>query len=167
VIWRSGMTSTAPVRPQCKHIVVVEDDPLDMEVAMFDLVAAFHPAKITFVHTAGDFLLAAERLRDADIVITEHHVQLGALKDSEEATTAWFEDLAAKFPDMTAPWNHQQGGERLVRWMRRNGFTMPVLFHTDSDAKDLPGDLCEGDPKVFYLKKGTDKPLIQAVWDAL
>lgn len=146
------MTSRVPVLPQCKHIVLVEDDHFELEIATLDLTTAFVQTKLTVVRTVGDFLLNADQLRDADIVVMEHYLPLGALKESEQATSTWFNSLKDQFPEITAEWHHREGGERLVRWMRRNGFLMRVLFYTHSDIEHIAGDV-RSDPRVFYLRK--------------
>ncbi len=161
------MTSTIPVQVQRKHIVLVEDDQLEVELASFDLGPVFCQDKITLVRHVGDFLLSADQLRNADIVVMEHFLPLGELKDSEETTTAWFKNLAERFPVTTNNWNHRDGGERLVRWMRSSGFAMPVLFHTHSDVEDIAVDV-RRDPKVFYQRKSiTRGALCRAVEDVL
>jgi CheY-like chemotaxis protein len=144
------------------HIIVVEDDHFEIEIAMMDIVARFPQAKLTSVRTVGDFLLSADELRTADLVVMEHFLPLGRTLGSEEETTTWFKRVVDRSPEIVEAWNHQEGGERLLRWMRKNGMEMPVLFHTHSDLEDLAEDV-RSDRAVFYLQKACVRNLGEAI----
>ncbi len=144
------------------HIVLVEDDYLEHEMAVLEIRLAIPTAKITHVKNVGDFLLEADAFRDADIVVMEHYLPLGENGASEEENEAWFKNVSDRFPEVVEKWDHQQGGERLVRWMRKNGMNTPILFHTHSYRERIAADVRE-DPKVFHSQKGSNTILGIAV----
>jgi hypothetical protein len=134
------------------HIVVVEDDHVERDWARQNIMEHFSEVDISLVRNVGEFLLRAEEFRGADIVVMEHYLPLGQNGSSEEETEAWFANLRTRFPDMTMCWDHQKAGERLARWMRRNGMRMPILFYTYSGARSIARDVRYG-VKVFHLQK--------------
>jgi hypothetical protein len=137
------------------HIVIVEDDQFENEITALDIAKRYPQAKITSTRSVGEFLLKVDGLRSADVVVMNHYLPLGELLGSEEETDNWFNNLGRKFPDMVVAWNHREGGERLLRWMRQNGMQMPVLFHTHSDIKSISDDV-RADPAFFHTEKSSD-----------
>lgn len=142
------------------RIIIVQNGFHEREFLVRDLTKAFPSVIITEFNTAGDFLLAIGTLKSANVIITEHHLPLGeVMRDAE----AWFANLSSLFPEVTAEWNHQQAGERLVRHMRKIGMNTPVIIHTYSDEEYIAQDVMK-DPKVQYcLKNASARNLISCI----
>lgn len=135
------------------HLVVIEDDFHEKQWVTEELKRRFSSVTITEFKTIGDFLLALSALPTADVIITEHFLPLGGvgLEYSEE----WFGKLDAHFPEVTADWNYQEAGERLVRHMRKIGVQTPVIIYTHSYEQCLEADVLKY-PLVLYCSKDVE-----------
>lgn len=147
------------------HVILVEDDYFDIEQARQALERRFRSGiKITTFRNVGGVALAKEDDKSADIVVMEHFLPL--LEVSEDVEMR-FKQLSEQFPDLTTEWAHQEGGERLLKWMRANGMNMPVIFFTHSDIENIDENLFH-DENVFYcLKSNSFQDLYKTINHAL
>ena len=132
------------------RIVIIEYDTFYLKLAKEGIVQGFPGVEVISFRNVGDFLVQAEELRNADAVVMEHFLPLVEYRPDHDS---WVASLTTQFPEVVKSWDHQEGGERLVRWMRRNDMKMPVLFQTHSPENRIVGDVVESN--VYYHRKST------------
>lgn len=149
-------------------IVLVENDELEIDIAKEEIHGYMPGAEVIEVRNVSDFLLRADELRRAGVVVTERYLPLLELGSSEEETDARVAEIARRFPEIAdSRWEGRDGGWVLARWIRRNGFEMPILFHMHSAEEDIPTDIRSG-AKVSYCQKYlTPRKLAHAIRDAV
>ena len=136
-------------------ILLIEDDHFEMGVTVTDLREAFSKAKILEFRSVAEFL---NHLPDsgeviADILILEHYLPLMQMGRSEEEMNQVYQNLITKFPWVGEEWNHQEAGERIIRYIRIKNPRLPILIYTHSEYDNIAEDVRQ-EPRVKYLMKG-------------
>jgi hypothetical protein len=135
-------------------ILLIEDDHSEMDFAVTDLKGAFPEAEILEFRSVAEFLnhLPDSGKTTADILILEHHLPLMQMGRSEEEMDQVYQNLITKFPWVGGKWDHQEAGEKTIRYIRRKNHRLPILIYTHSDFDSIVEDVRQ-DPRVEYLMK--------------
>ena len=139
------------------HIVIIEKEWMEAEMMVNELHKRFPNSKITAFVMLAEFLLAYRGLPAIDLLITEDRFSLMRPDPNSEAIHA---KLLTLFPDIVNDWE-AKSVERLIRHLRKEGLTMPVIIYTHSEREwiaeavfSLPSvEFCE---KESSLRKITD-----------
>jgi hypothetical protein len=145
------------------HIVLIEDDYMEMDWALEELKKVFPKAQIITFKSVEDFLLKSSELPQEYILILERYLPLMQIETGEEEMDVRYEELKRQFPWVAENWTHQEAGERLIRHIRRTNKDLPIIVYTHSD-KDWIAEDVRQDPKVKYCKKRVgDRNLFEAI----
>lgn len=135
--------------PTATHIVIIEKEWMEASMMRGELQKRFPSSKIAaFVHL-GEFLLAYRDLPKIDLLITEDRFSLTGPCPDHEALRARLLEL---FPEIVAGWQ-TRSVERLIRHLRSEGLTMPVIIYTYSEREWVPEAAFSFPPVEFCVKE--------------
>ena len=148
------------------HIVLLESGHEDRKIAIKFLRSNFPIEGITVLRSVEEFLLQENSLKTPYTLITENYLTLLELRESREDFDRRHKFLETNFP-WIKNWNHQEAGERLIRYIREKNNQTSIVIYTHSDQGSISPDILN-DPKVRYLSKeatdSEDERLRQAIY---
>lgn len=110
---------------------------------------------VRVVQSVHTLLVGEGILRRAGLVVTERRLPWAAHDDTDEQFKVWLEGALRRYPDLIpADFETADSGERLLRWMRKSGMNMPVLFYTHSGQDMISNDV-SADLGVYYCQKSS------------
>ena len=138
------------------NIVIVENDPFELEMLEKEMLQRVDVTELTIIKSVSQAVAAVEQLRRADVIIMEKFLPLGQFQTEEECVL-----LLERQPELKREggWDYRQGGEWLIRWMRKNGVNTRVILHINVDKEWVDEDVFQDGTVVYCQKdlKSSDK----------